>query len=175
MGMIRLGRRVVGWGGATLCILWSGLWVRGQYRMDSVSRNTNTGRKVCCWAFGSDRHVVVASRRCWTTIDPTVAYPTNPADSGWTHGAEPATEFHVGRLPTASLERAPNGRDTVSQLQVVVPYWLLVAGSGVAAAAGLTGRRSFGRGHCQRCGYDLRASPGRCPECGAGVETKDPI
>ena len=55
----------------------------------------------------------------------------------------------------------------------IVPCWFIVLVTGVAPAAWLAtrGRRAARRrllaGLCPACGYDLRASPERCPECGA--------
>jgi hypothetical protein len=56
-----------------------------------------------------------------------------------------------------------------AQKAFFVPCWFLAFISAVLAA--LTFRASRGirlakPGHCYSCGYDLRASPDRCPECG---------
>jgi len=50
-----------------------------------------------------------------------------------------------------------------------VPLWLPLLGMGIPAVL-LCRRAGWPAGCCQRCGYDLRASPDRCPEC--GTETK---
>jgi hypothetical protein len=51
------------------------------------------------------------------------------------------------------------------------PHWVAVLLFSVLPATRLTGfalgRKRFSAGHCRSCGYDLRATPDRCPECGA--------
>lgn len=55
---------------------------------------------------------------------------------------------------------------------LAVPRWFvssLVIASAILLI--LIARRRWSRtplaGHCRKCGYDIRATPGRCPECGA--------
>jgi len=67
-----------------------------------------------------------------------------------------------------------NGAKPIENVRFVgVRYWLvfLVLGTSLIVAIGLRLRQRWWNqqvmtGHCRICGYDLRASPDRCPECG---------
>jgi hypothetical protein len=68
------------------------------------------------------------------------------------------------RFPIAALPFRPIPKGILlNTLAYAAPLWLLFLVS--------TTLRRFvrqRRGRCKRCGYDLRATPGQCPECGAG-------
>ena len=65
---------------------------------------------------------------------------------------------------------------------VIVPWWVVMAAAsvvpGMQSAVWLRRqrtRRRRDRNLCMRCGYDLRATPERCPECGTLVTPADAI
>jgi hypothetical protein len=79
--------------------------------------------------------------------------------------------FGVGRwiVPVANFTRG--GPETLTPYTVLVaPHWSLALASAVMPAVWLfRWRRHRERpkaGVCRSCGYDLRATPERCPECG---------
>jgi hypothetical protein len=80
--------------------------------------------------------------------------------------------FNARSMSNASTFGAGTDGTTVSDWSVRVPHWALlllaalppVFGFGVITRAVRRGRRK--RGLCANCGYDLRASADRCPECG---------
>jgi hypothetical protein len=51
--------------------------------------------------------------------------------------------------------------------EVAIPLWAITAIVAAPAAYWILRRRTaHPTGHCTSCGYDLRATPDRCPECG---------
>ena len=65
----------------------------------------------------------------------------------------------------------PRAREIGSIFQTVaVPHWFVVLTTALLPMRWAWRRIAAGRrrraGRCVRCGYDLRATPGRCPECG---------
>ena len=61
-------------------------------------------------------------------------------------------------------------RPKTDVLELVVPLWAVALPAAVMPALWvwrrLNARSRRAAGLCPGCGYDLRATPGRCPECG---------
>jgi hypothetical protein len=63
---------------------------------------------------------------------------------------------------------------------VVFSHWFAATMFGIAPLVWIAiywrGRQRAASGLCVGCGYDLRATPGRCPECGTvQAKAKNPI
>jgi hypothetical protein len=67
--------------------------------------------------------------------------------------------------------------DGVRYVTAVAPFWSLaalaatppLAWAALRTRARARRRRQKAAGLCPTCGYDLRATPDRCPECGASA------
>jgi hypothetical protein len=79
--------------------------------------------------------------------------------------------------PGQLLPLRPNMPVGYTAVTVAVPMWPLVAPLVLVparmAARRWRSRRRRAQGRCVHCGYDLRASPDRCPECGTIITVPD--
>ena len=85
--------------------------------------------------------------------------------------SQPVHGFNFGHFANAPQS---GGRPGSTGLQIIAPLWAVLLASTVCAVAGVwrwrwvLGKRSRQfAGLCAACGYDMRVTPDRCPECGA--------
>jgi len=98
------------------------------------------------------------------------SHPDNPTQFtnlqvGQTHFAFAGLRFERTRANYYSY--------TLAQMHLAWPFML----SAILPALWVVmfrRRHRFRAGLCRVCGYDLRASPGRCPECGTLTESANP-
>lgn len=142
---------------------------KNEYRQDRIS--LRRGRvDVSLWSFTIDSGFIKMMKSATEAASYDDTSWTRERGDPWRPEREHWWEFLGLYVRLQKNVRSPAIPGTGSQVFVSIPYWLLVAVT--AIAPGLWGmqywrkRRRKRKGMCRNCGYDLRASPDRCPECG---------
>jgi hypothetical protein len=172
---------------AVLCVAVVVLWIRGHFVVDGIEWVSPAGpapSEVREWYFGSAYGTIFISR-AGVTIPRLDAVQSAAWDAwrarissgvGWKsrplrNGIPPSSGFIFAHdrddVPTAW---SPGVTVRLDRLRIGLPNWLIALVTAIlpawAALRYFRRRRVRTIGHCTKCGYDLRATPDRCPECG---------
>ena len=135
-------------------------WVRRRVVVADTSRGTSTE---------------VSARGKVTLRDIDSGRPVVTGPLPMPYFGDPLPSFYARE--TDQLIGLVNGLTVVRVSTVQVPLWSVAFAMGLPAllrwraGPALRRREWTSSGRCGRCGYDLRATPGRCPECGASPTT----
>lgn len=163
------------------------LWVRSYSTMDFVQYRESV---VCITRLSSDRGIVELYRGKSGSFNPKYSLWREQERDGLLIATCPKQrlraewdEFHSAPYPVGDsfawfwcwrIERTrgrPPFWGPYTLVQIDCPHWALVVafffcGSLSGLLPGWRRRRRRRRGLCESCGYDLRGTPERCPECG---------
>jgi hypothetical protein len=168
-----------------LCLVTAALWARSYFRLDDISHTGRwhihnlcslRGRVFIQWGWSTEDALERASGRyagggfVWHT------YPSDgarlmvePKSRGWGLGGFDYFAWQTSR-------KNANGQPAAGEHVFILPWWFLVAATAALPTWWFFRSRRHARrarfGHCLSCGYDLRASPKRCPECGTETRVK---
>jgi hypothetical protein len=184
MWRLRVKRKVLFALGAMLTVAVLFVWVQSYWRCDLFLMHTSTGYDGIAAVRGTAW--VIPARG---VEDMGLQYEEAAGPPGAITGVPPDyTNSHrlVGKLWHYSMnglqtevidrwmrmERARRfagfqyGAGAASKMPVGLPMWFVTVLPLGICATQVRRRRVLEHGTCEGCGYDLRASEGRCPECG---------
>jgi hypothetical protein len=127
-------------------------------------------------ASSADRTFIPAPTAAWPDQPYYLSF-RNPTD--WRRLGVSGTRGRADLVPSDDpyIWKFPRTLGRADYWSVSVPYRVPFTATAVPAGASLTivwfrrraRRRRTAKGLCPLCGYDLRASPSRCPECGSAA------
>ena len=164
-----------------LCVAIAGLWVRSYCVLDGLQWNSqhrayvlNSSRGLLLLVVDVNQSSIPGGFRNW--FAPGMTYGTgSPYDlpaylADTMANAEPMPLYcyywhGFGFYRFDRLLGVPE-TDIVLPLWVLLGLLLVLPVFRLIAHAGKSKRSGFNQGLCEKCGYDVRATPGKCPECG---------
>lgn len=144
------------------------LWVRSYFVADAFGWSWETGAVQAGAASGRLRLSELVLLDGWRYAPPHFAHTHYPPSADPPSTRLPARWWNVGfgfehRLLAGQYESRV----------VLLPLWMVVLATMALPTLWFKRRRGATSGTvvCRKCGYDLRASHNRCPECGTLVST----
>ena len=140
-------------------MLWADVW-RGSYLDRSIAlyewQTLHRLRKVAALRSGDSATVRPGA---WTYSDVVPRPAVTPEESFGIHYVRTRDQLAPGVVHFLFHAGVPHG--LVAALAMILPA--------VRTWSWLRRRHRHRVGLCPKCGYDLRATPGRCPECGTSA------
>jgi hypothetical protein len=152
-----------------LCMAAATLCVRSFWVIDCVEWVTHLSEQEVRWLFAESEAGALRVGRKAVNLFPQDSYARERMKKTptWERRRAGGAAWRKNLKPQARGDRYTLGMRTIETAQVRLPYWILLTVAAIAPSFWVWRRRRRHKpGQCAACGYDLCATPVRCPECG---------